>query len=208
MMASFCCKIYELGEIGRTMYFLRSDLSDILGVNATSVYLDLPPGVEVDDELGEISSGIVERQTLLDGIESLLEKQTQLFQAMMYLGLMFTVVVMFNTMVMNVAERDFELATLRVLGASTKSLGLMLLFESVLIGILGGIVGVIFAYGGAVGLAASFSTWQFRVPVVLVPSVAYQLMGGVIAIAVAMTPIGIWRLKKMDLVDKIKDLSQ
>ena len=196
------------GEFARTMYFLRSDLSDILGVNATSVYLDLPPGVEVDDELGEISSGIVERQTLLDGIESLLEKQTQLFQAMMYLGLMFTVVVMFNTMVMNVAERDFELATLRVLGASTKSLGLMLLFESVLIGILGGIVGVIFAYGGAVGLAASFSTWQFRVPVVLVPSVAYQLMGGVIAIAVAMTPIGIWRLRKMDLVDKIKDLSQ
>jgi hypothetical protein len=196
------------GEIARTMYFLRSDLSDILGVNATSVYLDLPPGVEVDNELGELSAGIIGRQTLLDGIESLLEQQTQIFQAMMYLGLMFTVVVMFNTMVMNVAERDVELATLRVLGASTKSLGLMLLFESLLIGILGGIVGVLFAYGGAVGLAASFSTWQFYFPIVLIPSVAYQLMGGVIAIAVAMTPIGIWRLRKMDLVDKIKDLSQ
>ncbi len=196
------------GEIARTMYFLRSDLSDILGVNATSVYLDLPPGVEVDNELGELSAGIIGRQTLLDGIESLLEQQTQIFQAMMYLGLMFTVVVMFNTMVMNVAERDVELATLRVLGASTKSLGLMLLFESLLIGILGGIVGVLFAYGGAVGLAASFSTWQFYFPIVLIPSVAYQLMGGVIAIAVAMTPIGIWRLRKMDLVDNIKYISE
>ena len=194
-------------ELARTMYFLREDLSEILGVNATSVYLELPQGVEVDSVLGEASMGIVERQTLLNGINSLLDQQTQIFQTMMYLGLLFTVVVMFNTMIMNVAERDFELATLRVLGASTRNLGTMLLFESLLIGIIGGIVGVLFAYGGAVGLAASFSSWQFFVPVVIVPSVAWQLMSGVIIIAVAMTPFGVWRLRRMDLVEKVKDLS-
>jgi len=32
-------------------------------------------------------------------------------------------------------------------------------------------------------------------------------MGGVLAIAVAMTPIGVWRIHRMDLIDKIKDLS-
>ncbi|MCP2504680.1 MAG: FtsX-like permease family protein [Candidatus Poseidoniaceae archaeon] len=194
-------------ELARTMYFLRGDLSDILGVNATSIYLEFPEGVEVDSALGEVSTGVVKRQTLLDGINSLLDQQTQIFQAMMYLGLLFTVVVMFNTMIMNVAERDFELATLRVLGASTRSLGLMLLFESLLIGIIGGIVGVLFAYGGAVGLAASFSSWQFIVPITIVPSVAWQLMTGVILIAVAMTPFGVWRLRRMDLIEKIKDLS-
>ena len=194
-------------ELARTMYFLREDLSEILGVNATSVYLELPQGVEVDSALGEASMGIVERQTLLNGINSLLDQQTQIFQTMMYLGLLFTVVVMFNTMIMNVAERDFELATLRVLGASTRNLGIMLLFESLLIGIIGGIVGVLFAYGGAVGLAASFSSWQFFVPVTIVPSVAWQLMSGVILIAVAMTPFGVWRLRRMDLVEKVKDLS-
>jgi len=196
------------GEFIRTMYFLRTDLTQITGVNATSVYLSLPEGVEVNTELGEISVGIVERQSLIDGIESLIEQQTQIFQAIMYLGLLFTIAVMLNTMIMNVAERDFELATLRVLGASTKRLGGMLLFESLLIGIIGGIVGVAFAYGGAIGLAASFSSWQFYVPIVVVPSVAYQLMGGVIIIAIAMTPIGIWRLRRMDLVEKVKDLSQ
>jgi len=122
--------------------------------------------------------------------------------------LMFTVVVMFNTMIMNISERDFELATLRVLGASTKSLGGMLLFESLIIGTVGGLVGVAFAYGGAVGLAASFSSWEFYFPIVLVPSVAFTLMGGVLLIAVAMTPIGVWRLRRMDLVEKVKDLSQ
>ena len=196
------------GELARTMYFLRADLGEALAVNATSMYIALPDGVEVDASLAEISMGVVERQTLIDGMNSLIEQQTQIFQAMMYLGLMFTIAVMFNTMIMNVAERDFELATLRVLGASTRSLGFMLLFESLLIGIIGGLVGVAFAYGGAVGLAASFSSWQFFVAIVIVPSVAYQLMAGVIIIAVAMTPIGIWRLRRMDLVEKVKDLSQ
>lgn len=196
------------GELVRTMYFLRADLGDALGVEATSMYLALPDGVEVDASLAEISMGVVERQTLINGMNSLIDQQTQIFQAMMYLGLMFTIAVMFNTMIMNVAERDFELATLRVLGASTRSLGVMLLFESLLIGIIGGLVGVAFAYGGAVGLAASFSSWQFFVAIVVVPSVAYQLMAGVIVIAVAMTPFGIWRLRRMDLVEKVKDLSQ
>ena len=196
------------GEISRTMYFIRDDLSVITGTNATSVYLQLPDGVEIDSELGGMSVGIIQRETLVNGIKNIVEQQTQLFQAIMYLGLLFTIAVMLNTMIMNVAERDFELATLRVLGASTKRLGVMLLFESLLIGIIGGIVGVIFAYGGAVGLAASFSSWQFYVSVVLVPSVAYELMAVVLIIAVAMTPIGIWRLRKMDLVEKVKDLSQ
>jgi putative ABC transport system permease protein len=195
-------------ELARTMYFLRGDLSEITGVNATSIYLQLPEGVEVSSDLGELSTGIVGRQTLLAGINSLLDQQTQIFQSMMYLGLLFTIVVMFNTMIMNVAERDFELATLRVLGASTNSLGQMLLFESLLIGIIGGIVGVLFAYGGAVGLAASFSSWQFIVPVTIIPSVAWQLMAGVVLIAIAMTPFGVWRLRRMDLVEKVKDLSQ
>ena len=84
----------------------------------------------------------------------------------------------------------------------------MLLFESLLIGFVGGIVGVAFAYGGAVGLAASFSSWQFYVTILIVPSVAYQLMAGVVVIAIGMTPIGIWRLRRMDLVDKVKNLTQ
>ena len=88
-------------ELARTMYFLRGDLSEITGVNATSIYLQLPEGVEVNSDLGEFSTGIVERQNLLAGINSLLDQQTQIFQSMMYLGLLFTIVVMFNTMIMN-----------------------------------------------------------------------------------------------------------
>ena len=196
------------GEIARTMFFLQPDLSSVIGIEATAVYLQLPDGVEVDESLANVSATIQDRQILLEGINSLLDQQTQKLSTIMGLGILFTLAVMFNTMVMNIAERDFELATLRVLGASTVGLGTMLLFESILIGFVGGLVGVAFAFGGAIGLAGSFSTWQFYFPVVLVPSVAYQLMGIVLLIAIAMVPIGIWRIRRMDLVEKVKDLAQ
>ena len=196
------------GEISRTMFFHQTDLAGIIGFNATAVYLEFPEGIFVDEELGILSSGIQERESLLRGIESLLDQQTQVLGTIMVLGFIFTLAVMFNTMVMNLAERDFELATLRVLGASTGSLSVMLLFESTIIGLIGGLFGVIFAFGGALGLAAEFSTWQFYFPVVLVPNVAFQLISVVLLISVAMVPVGIFRIRNMDLVEKIKDLSQ
>ena len=39
------------GEISRTVYFELDDLSSIMGVNATSIYLQLPDGVVVDSQL-------------------------------------------------------------------------------------------------------------------------------------------------------------
>ena len=82
----------------------------------------------------------------------------------------------------------------------------MLLFESLLIGIIGGLIGVLFAYGGAVGLQPFYlavSRHYFDSS-----QCSHQLMLGVILIAVAMTPIGIWRLRRMDLVEKVKNLTQ
>ena len=196
------------GEISRTMFFHQTDLAGVIGFNATAVYLEFPEGVSVDEELGILSSGIQERESLLRGIESLLDQQTQVLGTIMVLGFIFTLAVMFNTMVMNHADRDFELATLRVLGASTGSLSVMLLFESTIIGLIGGLLGVIFAFGGALGLAAEFSTWQFYFPVVLVPNVAIQLILVVLLISVAMVPVGILRIRNMNLVEKVKDLSQ
>ena len=127
---------------------------------------------------------------------------------MLVLGVLFAGVVLFNTMVMNISERDVELSTLRVLGASSGRLGVMLLFEAVVIGLIGGLVGVLFAFLGASGLAASFSSWSFLIPSVFDPWVALNLIGTVLVLAVILSPIGVIRLRRMDLVAKVKDLSQ
>ena len=142
------------------MFFHQTDLAGIIGFNATAVYLEFPEGFPLMRSLGYYPVEF-KRESLIRGIESLLDQQTQVLGTIMVLGFIFTLAVMFNTMVMNLAERDFELATLRVLGASTGSLSVMLLFESTIIGLIGGLLGVIFAFGGALGLAAEFSTWQF-----------------------------------------------
>ena len=195
------------GELQRTMYFVRSDLAQSSGVNATSVYLSFDEAGGVDDELSSISSGIIERESLLRGIKSLLEQQTNALIVMMGLGILFATAVLFNTLIMNISERDTELATLRVLGASTKQLTMILFVESLLIGVLGGLFGVVFAFLGAVGLAASFSSWQFFFPVVLDSYVAFRLLLVIIFISIATLPVGVYRLRKMDLVEKVKEFS-
>ena len=40
------------------------------------------------------------------------------------------------------------------------------------------------------------------------PIVAAQLVGVVVVTSVALTPYGMWRISRMDLVEKVKDLSQ
>ena len=39
-------------------------------------------------------------------------------------------------------------------------------------------------------------------------SVAVLLIGIVVTISVMLTPYGMWRIRRMDLVEKVKDLSQ
>jgi hypothetical protein len=55
--------------------------------------------------------------------------------------------------------------------------------------------------GSMVQWAFFFSVEPQILPVLL-------LVGIVTAISIALTPIGMWRISKMDLVEKVKDLSQ
>ena len=195
------------GEIYRTIYFHRTVLEENIEVEATGVYLKLEEGGSVDGELADVSQGLIEKKNLLSGIEQLLEQQAKFMAVFVFLGIIVAVAVLFNTLVMNLAERDPELATLRVLGASTTRLGSMLLGENFAIGLIGGIFGAIFAYFGTVYLASTFSSWTFYIVVVPSPNVVIFLILTVLIISIAITPYGIWRLRNMDLADKVKDFS-
>jgi putative ABC transport system permease protein len=196
------------GEMTRTVYFHRADLAEIVGLEATVVMLQLPEGVETDDELAENALGITMREDTLDAFETLMDQQEGIWLAIEGLGILIAIAVLFNTLVMNLAERDRELATLRVLGASNNRLGTMLFGEHLAIGLIGGILGCIFSVMGTKFLMSKFITWTAYFTVAPSNDSIFLLIGIVVFISISLTPFGMWRIKRMDLVEKVKDLSQ
>lgn len=65
-----------------------------------------------------------------------------------------------NTMLMSVMERTKEIGTLKAVGWTNGNVMLMILLESLFIGIIGGILGILFGYFGSfiLGLASGLST--------------------------------------------------
>ena len=199
---------FTQGEFSRTVYFHRADLAEILGIEATIVMLQLPDGVETDSQLAENSLGITMREDTLEAFDTILEQQKGIFIAIEGLGILIALAVLFNTLIMNLAERDRELATLRVLGASNNRLGAMLFGEHLGIGLIGGILGCIFSVLGTKLMISSFTTWSAYFTVEPSSDSIFILIGIVVLISIALTPFGMWRIKRMDLVDKVKDMSQ
>ncbi|MGB2236810.1 MAG: ABC transporter permease, partial [Candidatus Poseidoniaceae archaeon] len=195
------------GEISRTMYFHRAELSDLTGVQSTSILIQIPEGTSLDG-LSDVTIGYSLKEDAIKTFETLLEQQQQFVQSIQFLGIVIAIAVLFNTLLMNLAERDTELATLRVLGAPMSKLGKMMFWEHLGIGLIGGILGAIFAYFGTVLLIGSQVQWAFYFTIEPQFAATSTIVGIIVAISVALTPIGMWRIKKMDLVDKVKDFSQ
>ena len=195
-------------EMARTVYFHRNDLSQITGIEATSILLSLPEQVEVDGHLADLSVGITEKQDLIDSFDALKDFQKGFFNAIMALGILIAIAVLFNTLLMNLSERDTELATLRVLGAPISKIRMMMLGENIAIGLIGGILAVFFTVLMAQSFIASLVNWSFYFTLQPQASAIFELVGIVIVISVLCTPYGSWRVSRMNLVEKVKDLSQ
>ncbi|MAT48548.1 MAG: hypothetical protein CMA27_01810 [Euryarchaeota archaeon] len=196
------------GEMQRTIYFHRADLSQIVNLNATSVLLSFSEEVVISSDLEELSIGISTTEDIKKSMDTLLEQQQGILFAMNGLGLLIAFAVLFNTLVMNIAERDFELSTLRVLGAPMNKLGIMLLGEHLFIGIIGGIIACVASVFMATLMIESMVQWAFYFTIEPTISHILTIGGIVVGMAIALTPLGMRRIYKMNLVEKIKDLSQ
>ena len=190
-------------EIERKITFHRTDLSAIVGYDANTVRLKFSQNQSVDEELRNISLMTVEKQTAIDGLSSVIDMQQNALQSIMVIGGLMAVAILFNTLLMNLAERDTELATLRVLGASRSKLSLILTVEHAFIGLIGGITGFLASMGMLTALSSLLSTWEFYIPVQADPYVSFQIIGFVLFAALLTTPLGIWRIGKMNLLEVV-----
>jgi hypothetical protein len=189
-------------ELTRTIQLHRTDLVPIVGDEANGALLILSSEGDVDEIRGSTVS-IIEKSTMVDGYHEIMKQQEAMMQSTYLIGGLLAIAILFNTLLINLSERDSELATLRVLGASRSRLSLILTVEHAFIGLIGGIAGALASVAMYKGLSSVMSSWAFHLPVVIDYLVVFKVIGFVLFAALLTTPIGIWRIGRMDLLDVV-----
>ena len=189
-------------ELSRSIYMHRADVQPIVGQDANGALLVTKEGVDIEDiRFSTIS--IVEKETMVATFEELIEQQKAMMQSIYVLGALMAIAILFNTLLINLSERDAELATLRVLGASRTRLAIILTVEHMFIGLVGGLAGALASVGFYSGVASVSSTWIFHIPVVIDYTVFSQIIGFVLVAALLTTPVGIYRIGRMNLLEVV-----
>ena len=67
----------------------------------------------------------------------------------------------------------------------------------------GGIAGALASIAYYAGMSNAFSTWAFHIPVIIDSTVFLQIIGFVLFAALLTTPVGIYRIGKMNLLEVV-----
>jgi len=193
-------------DMMRTMSMHLSDFEAVTEMGANLIWIQHEEGV-IDDDLRGLSWSVTSSHEMQDSIDELMETQEKLMAVMLFVGWAIALAILLNTLLINLSERDTEFATLRILGASRGTLTKILLIEHAIIGLFGGLVGAFSSYFLASALSAEFSTWAFHLPLLVNWWIIGQIILYVFIAAILTTPIGIWRINKMDLIEQSKDIS-
>ena len=101
-------------------------------------------------------------------------------------------------MLVSVTERIREVGLRKAVGAKTKDILTQFLIEAVLLTFLGGIIGVLFGYGGALLIGLFINTTPILNPIVVIVSLLVSTMTGLI--------FGVYPAKKAASLDPIEAL--
>ena len=189
-------------ELTRSIHFHRADLSQIVDAEANGALVVLSDEGNIENVRFSTIS-IVEKEAMVEGFNELIERQKNAMQAVYVLGGIMAIAILFNTLLINLSERDSELATLRVLGASRTRLAVILTVEHTFIGLVGGIAGALASIAYYAGMSNAFSTWAFHIPVIINTAVFLQIIGFVLVAALLTTPVGILRIGRMNLLEVV-----
>ena len=182
--------------------YKRQDVEPIVGQEANGALLITKDGVDIED-IRFSTVSIVEKEIMVATFEELIEQQKAVMQSIYVLGALMAIAILFNTLLINLSERDAELATLRVLGASRSRLAIILTVEHMFIGLVGGLAGALASVGFYTGVANVSSTWVFHIPVVIDYTVFSQIIGFVLFAALLTTPVGVYRIGRMNLLEVV-----
>ncbi len=137
-----------------SMSYIYLPLSDISHLNLPS-FSRAKIKVSRQEELENVRRQITEMGFTVSALSDTIEEANKIFQAVQIVlslfgavALIVSAIGMFNTMTIALLERTQEIGIMKSLGASNKDVWKLFLVESVLIGFLGGISGIIVGLAG------------------------------------------------------------
>ena len=198
-----------VNEFQRSVWVHHVDVAPDLGMEDRYNVLYLKGGGEGAASPTDIPGvQVIDQDELRSSFANAWEQQSEIMSVFIGVGLMIAAIILLNTLVINLTEHDAEYATLRILGASAPRMAGILTVEHAIIGTLSAISGSVFSILAAEGMMAAFSTWSFHFTLDLeyVTVVKYGLV--LLAAALLMTPVGLMRLRRMDLVERSKSFGQ
>jgi len=102
---------------------------------------------ERDEEEGEESFAVSTSEQILETFGSILDVVSAILIGIAAISLLVGGIGIMNTMYTSVLERTKEIGTMKAIGARNKDILLIFLFESGLIGLIGGIIGLTIGMG-------------------------------------------------------------
>jgi len=134
------------------VYVPRQTLSD-LNINKYNL---LKVKVVKDAYMEEVRQDIIEKGFLVSSLSDTIEQAKKIFQVVQIVLALFGLIAlavsaigMFNTMTVSLLERINEIGIMRAIGITTRDIRKMFLLESIIMGFLGGVGGVLIGYVGA-----------------------------------------------------------
>ena len=125
--------------------------------------------VESSDYLDEIQQKIIEKGFRVTALSKTVDQANKIFQGVQTvlavfggIALIVSAIGMFNTMTVTLLERTAEIGIMRTIGASPNNIKVLFLMESIIVGFLGGVIGILFGVIIGKGLNILMNTLASR----------------------------------------------
>ncbi|NPV44071.1 MAG: FtsX-like permease family protein [Firmicutes bacterium] len=164
------------------------------------------------DDAVEIKLKAIKNISTVQSIESLKEGVKEYLDAVIFaifflliFGGILGFAIVYNTTIMGISERSMEFSSLRVLGFDKKDIFWMVTRENFIMAVLGIVVGVPLGKLMCEGMAQTFNTDIYTIPVILTPQ-SYMMTGIAVMFFVMVAQLATWRkIYSLNFIDALKN---
>jgi putative ABC transport system permease protein len=164
------------------------------------------------DDAVEIKLKDIKNISTVQSIESLKEGVKEYLDAVIFaifflliFGGILGFAIVYNTTIMGISERSMEFSSLRVLGFDKKDIFWMVTRENFIMAVIGIMVGVPLGKLMCEGMAQTFNTDIYTIPVILTPQ-SYMMTGIAVMLFVMVAQLATWRkIYSLNFIDALKN---